>query len=341
MKRASLLTFVFLTAGAVALWGQEGGGASGSGGGNQGGGNQGGGNQGGGNQGGGRSNQGQGRQPQDPFGQQGQQQQQAMPRPIFLSGQVVLDNGLPPPEPVTIERVCHGQNVPETYTDTKGRFSFQVGGDQTLAIADASSSGFGGPGGFGGAGGGIGGTGFGGARMGDGPGMGVDLTGCEIRAALPGFRSESISLGRRRSMDNPDIGVIVLHPLGGQTAEAIVSVTSLQAPKDAQKAYDKAMRELSKKNGSNPEKVLKELEKAVEVYPDYAAAWSMLGETKARMGDNVRVGVQVRVRAIARERLRDGSCVRSCARRVYGVRIRASEQSCVLACARSRVRART
>src|SRR5262249_19613677 len=38
-------------------------------------------------------------------------------RPIFLSGKVMLDDGTPPPEPVTIERVCNGNPRAEAYTD--------------------------------------------------------------------------------------------------------------------------------------------------------------------------------------------------------------------------------
>src|SRR5688572_19730542 len=50
-----------------------------------------------------------------------------MQRPIYLSGKVVLDDGTPPPDSVVIERVCNGQPRAEAYTDSKGRFSFQLG----------------------------------------------------------------------------------------------------------------------------------------------------------------------------------------------------------------------
>ena len=106
----------------------------------------------------------------DPFGQQRRQQQ----RPVFLSGAVLLDDGNPPPESVTIRRICNGRNVPETYSDRKGRFSFQLGGDMSLAMSDASSSGV--PGGRGGAfGGQPGGLGGAGAGNFTGPGTGGSL----------------------------------------------------------------------------------------------------------------------------------------------------------------------
>ena len=255
------------------------------GGGGQGGGGQGGGGRGGqqGGQQGGQSGQ-QGGNTQDPFGTQQDQMQQY--RPIYLSGTVVMDTGEVPPEPVVIQRVCNGQNFPEGYSDSKGRFSFEVGGDPTVALTDASVGSIGGAGtggrfgagGFGGAN-----SGFGGTMRGDGI-MGVDLTGCEIRAELPGFQSDSIQLGRRRPLDNPDIGIIVLHSMGGVNRNSIVSVTTLEAPDKARSAYEKAMRELGKKRGK-PDKALKDLEKAVSMYPNFAAAWSVLGSTRMKMGD--------------------------------------------------------
>src|SRR5690242_16510024 len=60
-----------------------------------------------------------------------------MQRPIFISGKVTLDDGTPPPTDVVIERVCNGNPRAEAYTDSKGRFSFQLGQNQGM-IQDAS-----------------------------------------------------------------------------------------------------------------------------------------------------------------------------------------------------------
>lgn len=226
---------------------------------------------------------GRGQQQQDPYGDREQQQMPEMQRPVFLSGKVVLDNGEVPPEPVTIVRVCNGQRFPESYTDRKGNFSFQLGGNPTAALMDASVGGFG----AGSSSGAFGNNPFGGG-FGGGPTMGgdmtVDLTGCELIGELPGFRSEQVMLGRRRAMDNPDVGVIVLHSLGGPTT-SVVSVTTLQAPKKAAASYEKALREMSKRGG-DPAKAAKELEKAVAEYPRFAAAWALLGDTRAKMQDS-------------------------------------------------------
>ncbi|HTM49022.1 MAG TPA: tetratricopeptide repeat protein [Bryobacteraceae bacterium] len=205
------------------------------------------------------------------------------PRPIFLSGKVMLDDGTPPPDSVVIERVCNGNPRAEAYTDSKGRFSFQLGQNQGVMQDASMSSNRGDFGGLGNAGG------FGGMNQSDMGGFGTrgggiserDLMGCEIRAALPGFRSDVVSLSGRRAFDNPDIGTIVLHRMGNVEGLTI-SATSLQAPKDAKKAYEKSRDLLKKKKTQEAEK---ELEKAVEIYPKYSVAWYQLGLVREGRND--------------------------------------------------------
>ena len=206
-------------------------------------------------------------QPRQPdFGREQQQQQfPDMQRPIFLSGKVVLDDGTAPPEPVVVERVCNGQPRPEGYTDSKGRFSFQLGQNMGM-IPDASvGSAADSMGGFGSTSGS-----FGRSRTGV---TERDLMGCELRATLPGFRSDVVNLAGRRLMDNPDVGTIVLRRLGNVEGTTI-SATTLQAPKDARKAFEKATEALRKKKTDEAQK---NLEKAVQLYPQYATAWYELG----------------------------------------------------------------
>src|SRR5450631_3083469 len=45
---------------------------------------------------------------------------------LFFSGEVVLKDGSKPPDSVRIQRVCKGVAHDETWTDSKGRFSFKV-----------------------------------------------------------------------------------------------------------------------------------------------------------------------------------------------------------------------
>jgi Flp pilus assembly protein TadD len=251
----------------------------GAGGGGAGGGNPGGGGGdpgGGGRPGGGNNDGGFGQQQQ----RQQQQQQQQMERPIFLSGTVILASGEAPIEPIMINRVCGMQKTPEGYTDSKGRFSFQVGRNQQFAVMDASiGGGQGAASDFGGNGGGFS------SLAGNGSGMGIDLSGCELEADAPGYRSDPIFLTRRRPMDRAEVGTIILTPLGGMQG-AVVSATSLAAPKKAKASFAKGIKELRKGPSANLGKAIAELEKAVAEYPEYAMAWTMLGQAKAQGGDS-------------------------------------------------------
>ena len=205
-------------------------------------------------------------------------------RPIFLSGKVMMDDGTPPPEPVVIERVCNSVVRGEAYTDSKGRFSFQLG-QNTGMIQDASSSSALDSG-----------TRVGGTSLGDTgrplqtgrnpsdqrlPLSNNDVIGCDIRASLPGFRSDLVNLSGRRTFDNPDLGTIVLHRLGNVEGTTI-SATSLRAPKDARKAFEKGTDALRKSKIADAQK---NLEKAVELYPQYASAWYELGRINEAQKD--------------------------------------------------------
>ena len=182
----------------------------------------------------------------------------------------MLDDGTPPPDPVTIERVCNGSPRAQAYTDQKGRFSFQIG--QTAGVLqDASEEASGLPGTPGAS------TGL---SSGVGPAQSKQpgtedwlLVNCDLRAVLSGFRSDTVNLGGRRLMDDPNVGTIMLHRLANVEGSAI-SMTSLQAPKEARQAYNRALQDLRK---NKPAEAAKELRKAVDIYPNYAAAWYELG----------------------------------------------------------------
>ncbi len=62
---------------------------------------------------------------------------------------------------------------------------------------------------------------------------------------------------------------------------ATVSLKTLTAPKEAKQAYEKALKELGKRK-INFSKTSKELEKAVKIYPEFAAAWHVLGEVRLK-----------------------------------------------------------
>ena len=190
-----------------------------------------------------------------------------MPRPIYISGRVMMEDGTPPPESLLIERVCNGQPKPEGYTDSKGRFSFELGRNQ-MVMADASTSG----GGFDSERGGSS------SRTPGMPGSGGvserSLAGCEIRAALVGYRSTSVMLAGRRMLDNPEIGTLLLKRMANVEGFTYSATTGM-APKEAKKAYDKGLDLVKKKK---PLEAYKEFEKATAAYPKFSAAWYELGQ---------------------------------------------------------------
>ena len=193
-------------------------------------------------------------------------------RTIFLSGKVVMEDGTPPPEQVLIERVCNGNPRPEGYTDSKGRFSFQLGQNNQV-FADASV-------------GNMGRDPFSNSPQTSASSMRSSgstvspLIGCELRATLAGFRSEPVNLFGRRALDNPDVGTMILHRLA-KVDGFTFSGTSAYAPKDARKAYEKGKELMGKKKWPEAQK---EFEKATSSYEKYAVAWYELGVSYQAQG---------------------------------------------------------
>jgi tetratricopeptide (TPR) repeat protein len=187
-------------------------------------------------------------------------------RPIYISGSVMLSDGTPLTERAKIERVCNNVPVVETETDKKGRFSFEVGHSVELPDASVGSdiNGRGAP--FGNPGN----NGQMSSRMG---GADKRLFGCELRAALTGFRSDVVQLDSVHYLDNPNIGTIILHRME-KVDGLTISVVSALAPKDARKAYEKGREDEAKNRLDDAQK---NFEKAVSVYPQYSSAWFELG----------------------------------------------------------------
>ena len=218
----------------------------------------------------------------------GEPTQQELGRPneslSYLSGRVVLLSGEVPPEPIRIKRVCGTKTTLEGYTDFNGRFGFQVGRDNSLAavgrktsLASMDAS--------------VGGRTP--ANVADGLDFDfvirtnftreAELSGCALEIDTPGYRSDPILLGRRNTARS-DVGTFILTPLGDRRAVA-VSATSLAAPSKAKSSFDKAVKELSKGRSSRLDKAIADLEKAVTLYPEYAAAWAALGQARSQAGD--------------------------------------------------------
>lgn len=181
-------------------------------------------------------------------------------QPVFVSGKVLLQGGGVLPEPVAIERVCNSVSRREGYTDTKGQFEFQLGQNTTFQDASESDTRV---------------TPASTPRPGSSASRRpLDLTGCELRAVLAGYQSSVVVL-RLTGGDTwqYEVGTIFLKRLGNAPGTTI-SVTSMAAPKDAMRAYEKAQKIKTEK----PEEAEKQLKKAVEIYPQFAAAWTLLGD---------------------------------------------------------------
>jgi tetratricopeptide (TPR) repeat protein len=195
------------------------------------------------------------------------------PELIFISGNVILDDGMPPPYGTTIVRYCGGSIIIEAMVNSNGHYSFQVGDRNRVGqvFPDASQS------------------------MGQDPlytnlassipedsrafadilssAEASKLFGCELRAQLSGYQSTSITLTGGLFRGLVEVGTLVLSP-NTRVRGRSVSATNLLAPKAAQKALENAAKAFEE--GSKA--VEKFIKKALEIYPQYAEAWVALGD---------------------------------------------------------------
>jgi tetratricopeptide (TPR) repeat protein len=193
---------------------------------------------------------------------------------VFISGNVMLDDGSIPPYGTTIERYCGGSIIRETTVDLTGHFSFQVGDKNRIGqvFPDASQS------------------------VGQDPlyrdsaesipedtkafadllsyAEASRLFGCELKAQLPGYQSTKVSLTGGMLKGLVDVGTILLSP-NTRVRGRSVSATNLLAPKAARKALENAVKAFEEGGFDAVEKFIK---KAIEIYPQYAEAWVALGD---------------------------------------------------------------
>lgn len=187
-------------------------------------------------------------------------------QPTFISGKVVLEGIGAPGEPVGVERVCGGATRLLGYTDPKGEFQIALASNpfQDASENDPRSGRSLTPQG-------------GAAPPGTGP---FGMTGCELRAVLAGFQSSRVLMMGENGSWQFEAGTIVLQPLEGVQGTTI-SLASLSAPADARRAYEKAERAVSRNKLDQAEA---EAQKAVQISPQFAAAWTLLGDLHGRKG---------------------------------------------------------
>ncbi len=193
------------------------------------------------------------------------------PQAVFFSGEVALPDGSKPSDPVRIQRVCKGTAHDETWTDSKGRFSFKVsasGGDTSTGDSaqapqnkDLSRP-------------------IGNSTYYSNP-LTAALRDCEVQALLAGFWSDRVSIALKNTLDDTRLGRIILHPMSPGQA-LIVSVTTLAAPSNAAKAYEKGMSAMREQRW---DAATREFTKAVAAYPQFAAAWFELGRLRQSRND--------------------------------------------------------
>jgi hypothetical protein len=191
---------------------------------------------------------------------------------MFLHGRVATTDGTKLPHDALVERVCNSNIRQQVYTSPDGSFSMQLG-SRTNTTLDASADGnsrFG-----------ISGNGnmF--------PEMGIpktELTNCELRASLSGFRSDTVTLVARDSFAGTmDVGSIVVERIA-KIEDMTISATPYRAPKDARKAYEKG---LVAKKANKLALARESFEKAVKIYPKFANAWFLLGNVLQQESQNV------------------------------------------------------
>jgi tetratricopeptide (TPR) repeat protein len=190
---------------------------------------------------------------------------------MFLRGTVTTSDGTPLPHDVLVERVCNARVRQQVYVAPNGSFSMELGSRSTNLLLDASADG----------------AIRDGIRGGTTSEMGIprtELTNCELRASLSGFRSDVVTLIARDSFAGSiDVGSIVVErvaKVGGMT----ISATPYKAPKDARKAYEKG---LEAEKGGNFAVAQQSFEKAVKIYPKFTNAWFQLGKVLQRENQTV------------------------------------------------------
>ena len=199
-----------------------------------------------------------------------------LPHTIFVVGKVAMSDGSAVPAQVAIVSICGSNSRREALTRPDGSFSFMLGDRNSSIVQDASNS--------------------------DRPvdiysGTNSSLTSntpsaappqfdtrslqnCELRAELQGYQSSHAEFPGMPS-GRIDVGTLTLTGSGSKT-NAMVSVTTLQAPSNARKEFEKGKALLDKGKLDAAEA---SLHKAVEEYPQYAEAWCVLGSLQTMKKD--------------------------------------------------------
>lgn len=185
-------------------------------------------------------------------------------KPVYLTGQVLMSDGTSPSQAIAVQRICGTSVTAQTHTDSKGRFNLQLGADRGTVPEASSGSVFRNE------------PASGRAGRGSSPESGA--WGCELRAALQGYRSDSLALNSGHAADEPNVGTIILHP-SAKGQGLTMSATTGFAPKLARRSYENGLEALRR---NHPDEAQKEFQRAVAGYSKFAAAWFELGRVYER-----------------------------------------------------------
>ena len=116
---------------------------------------------------------------------------------LFLHGRVTTDDGSPIPYDVVIERLCNSNVRQQVYAMTGGDFTMELG-SRNDSYVDATASGS---------------PQFGQANKTTGTGIPrLELTNCELRASVSGFRSDLMNLVNLDPIGGAvNVGAIMMH----------------------------------------------------------------------------------------------------------------------------------
>ena len=166
-----------------------------------------------------------------------------MPAPVGpppgIRGQVRVA-GDRPPTPVNVQCNCGGRLFGLGYTDLRGGFYYPFYG---LPISY------------------------------------YRLPACDLRFYSPGYWPLIVPFDgflRSSPFRMSSSGRLDLVPYG-DISGSTVSMTSLMAPKEAKKAYEKAVKKFADREYDD---AVESLDEAVTLHPDYAAAWTLLGQVR-------------------------------------------------------------
>jgi tetratricopeptide (TPR) repeat protein len=163
----------------------------------------------------------------------------------YLTGNVALAGGALLWDPIPITVTCDSKVRYTTTTDPKGNFAI-------VPILPAGAP-----------------------RVSSDPKpLATQFVGCVVDASLPGFNSTPLTVSNRNVGDNPNVGTITLTRESGSTDIALSSA-SAAAPKEAMKSFDKARAEWIE---GKPDRAQHDLQRAVQIYPQFAEAWFQLGK---------------------------------------------------------------